>query len=558
MTHTRPASEAGHEDTTASLPEALRRPSAYGFDVERIELVQTSLSWLFMTDEQVFKVKKPVKRQFVDFSTLSRRHEACEAEVRLNRRLAPDDVYRGVTPITRSGDDERAPLRVDGGGEIVDYAVHMRRLSDHRMLDRLLERGEVDNAMMDALARTLARFHDEAPTGAGIDEHATPDAVRRKVEDVLRLLDRLVDAEASSDSAAAAAVLTDRQRRFLRRYLIGALDRGEELFRRRVETGRIREGHGDLHAGNICFEGEQPIIYDCIEFSRDLRCLDVASDLAFLTMDLDLRGFNAFGEYLVHEYVQRTGDRGLPGLIDFYKTYRACVRCMVHGLEAKQADDAQARAEATRAAMRYGALAVTYPLPPTLIATCGLPGTGKSVAARRIARPFGAAVLRSDVMRKRLAGRPPADHAAADPDEGIYRPGWTARTYEALRSAAVDMLQDDRSVVVDASFSRASRRAAFAQSARLLDRPFLLVEVECDEDVVRQRLRDREANGRDASDADAEVYEVMRRRFEPPNELDGHRRLTVHSPADGEAMTAAALDRLIAQVDEPCWPTMHR
>jgi aminoglycoside phosphotransferase family enzyme/predicted kinase len=550
-------SAGGDADTSVQLTAALGDPSAYDLHVEQIDLVQTHLSWLFMTEDRVFKVKKPVKRQFVDFSSLARRHHACEAEVQLNRRLAPNDVYRGVVPITRGARAGRAGIKVDGEGEIIEYAVHMRRLPAHRMLDRLLERGKIDNTMMNVLARTLARFHAAVPTGSNVDRYGTAEAVKGKVEGVLRILDRLAESGRSPDSGASAG-LTDRQRRFVRRYLTGALDRCEDLFRERVSNGRIREGHGDLHAGNICFEHEEPIIYDCIEFSRELRCLDVASDVAFLAMDLDFRGFNAFGDYLVHEYVELSGDRTLPGLIDFYKTYRACVRCMVHGLEAEQAEDAETRQEARRVAMRYGSLAVSYPLPPALITTCGLPGTGKSVVARQLARPIGAAVLRSDVVRKRLVGHPPSRQAAAAPDEGLYSPRWTARTYEALRSAAVETLQDDRSVVIDAAFSRAGQRAPFAQSARLLDCPFLLVEVQADGEVAEQRLRERAATGQDASDADTEVFQAMRDHFEPPTEFDGRQRLTVRSPADPEELNAAVMDRLIAQVDEPCWPSTIR
>ncbi len=516
-----------------SLVNALMRPEAYPDPPAEVTRIETHTAWVFLAGKRAYKVKKPVDLGFLDFTTLARRRHFCEEELRLNRRLSPA-VYLGVVPIVEGRGDE---LRVDSQGRPVEWAVEMVRLPAARMLDAMLARGEVDNDHLNRLAHTLSRFHARAATGDEVDEHGRPESVafnvRENFEQTLRFVGRTVSARQHEFlSARSAAFLTAQHR----------------LLEQRVADGRVREGHGDLHAGNIAFVpslGDGLVIYDCIEFNRRFRCLDVACDVAFLAMDLDQRGYAGFARYLLRRYEEESADGGLARVLPFYKGYRAVVRAKVESLTADGAPEAGPH---VAAAKRYWQLACAYELPPALILTCGLPAVGKSWTARALARPWNAVLLASDVRRKLLAGKAPRDDAAAAVDEGLYTPESRAATYASLRASAAEQLGKGRSVVVDATFSTRARRAPFLETAAELGVAAFVVWITADEAHVAARMAARAA-GRDrgASDADLEVYRAAKSAFEPPDELDRGRLVEVESEVT-EPLDASSdlVDRAIA------------
>jgi predicted kinase len=327
------------------------------------------------------------------------------------------------------------------------------------------------------------------------------------------------------------------------------LERGSALFGERVREGRIRDGHGDLHAGNVCLTDDGILVYDCIEFAPRFRCGDVACDLAFLAMDLDYRGFRGFARFLVRRYAEHAGDRDLEQLIGFYKGYRAVVRAKVASIAAASAGvPLESREERRLEAMRYFHLAAAYELPPALILTCGLPASGKTTAATFLAAPFEALIARSDTRRKLLAGVPPSTHASAEFERGIYAPGMTERTYRALLDDAARALSSSRSVVVDASFSHAAQRAPFAKLAQSMSLPFLVVETSASEETIRARMARRVGDPHEASDADIGVYLRMRETHEPPGELRARHVLRAQTGESFEETTAQAIDKLVAQL----------
>jgi aminoglycoside phosphotransferase family enzyme/predicted kinase len=527
--------DAAGQPSVEELIEALSLPRAYPHPVSEVELVQTHVSLVFLAGERAYKVKKAVDLGFLDFTTPERRRQACEDEVRLNETLAPG-VYRGLVPVTRERDGS---LRVGGEGTPVEVAVEMLRLPAPRMLDRLLDAGEVDNELMGRLADLLARFHAEAPTGPGVDEHGAPDAVAFNVRENFLQTERFtISAGPRTVSPRLHGLLRARAEAFL----------GEEraLLERRVRDGFVRDGHGDLHAGNVCVT-DGIVVYDRIEFAPRFRCGDVACDLAFLAMDLDARGFRGFSSYLVRRYAERSGDPELPAVLGFYKTYRAVVRAKVASLAAADPEIPPDERSARRlAAMRSFHLAASYELPPSLVVTCGLPAVGKTTAARAIAAPFEALVLRSDVRRKRLAGLAPTSHAAAPFGQGIYAPELSERTYRALLADAGAALREGRTVVVDATFATAAQRAPFAELARSLGAAFLVAWVTVPEDVAVRRLAARADDPHEASDADVGVYHGLQTLFEPPRELPS-RVVRLDGTAIAEDVVAAAIDELAGQ-----------
>lgn len=500
------------------------------------EVVETHISRLFLTTHRVYKVKKRLALAFLDYSTLERRRTFCHEEVRLNRRLAPA-TYLGVAPLTL---DAEGRWRLAGDGRAREWAVEMRRLPEAGMLDRRLAGGGIDNAMLDEVAELLARFHAAAAGGEEVRRFGAPPAVRELVEDNLRELEAFV-----GEPGPLPAPL----HRFLGGRSAAFLVDSHDLLARRVEEGRIREGHGDLHAGNLCLTDAGWVVYDCIEFSRRFRCGDQALDLAFLAMDLDHRGFHAFSDYLVRRYARLADDPELPGLLPFYKAYRAGVRGKVACLRADGLSGRQRQA-ARREAAGYFQLAASYGLGPALVLTCGLPATGKSWAARALAARWGAAWLRSDVRRKSLAGVPLAASGTGERGDGeLYSEEMTRRTYASLLRRAAEALDHGRGVIVDATFSRADQRASFLELARERDLPAYVLHLRASEEAVRERLEKRSHDPSDPSDADLSVYRRAREGFEEPAEID--RDALIESTTEGAApedvVASVTLRRIAAE-----------
>jgi aminoglycoside phosphotransferase family enzyme/predicted kinase len=446
-------------------------------------------------------------------------------------------VYLRVARIARAPDGRVA---LDGEGEVVEWAVEMVRLPARDMLDAKLERGEVDNALIGELARRLVGFHAAARTGPGVDEHASLEAVARNVRESL--------AELEADVESGARVASRRLADHLSKAAEGFLDRSRALFARRVAEGRARDGHGDLHAGNVCVTAAGIVAYDCIEFSDRFRCSDVACDLAFLAMDLDARGFRGFSGVLVHAYGELAGDAELSRVIDFYKAYRALVRGKLAALSARQAASTGPRAESRAASMRYLQLAASYALPPLLVLTCGLPASGKSWIAEHVARPFEAVSIGSDVRRKRLAQVRLDEHRGEGYGAGLYAPELKERAYASLLESARDALRRGRTVVVDATFPDARRRAPFRELARSLGVALVVVHVRADEEEIRRRMQARARDPGQPSDATWEVYLRAKPAFEPPAELARDELVEhVSGGSSGEEAAAEVIERALEQ-----------
>ncbi|MEE8346228.1 MAG: phosphotransferase, partial [Dehalococcoidia bacterium] len=311
----------------SALPPVIRAlldPAAYPHPVDSVKLIQTHISYVLLAGEHVYKIKKPVDFGFLDFSTLGKRRYYCRQEVILNARLCPG-TYLGVSQIRESDSRSasgRSRITVDGVGKVIEYAVHMRRLPDERMMDRLLESGDLTGQMVRALAERLAEFHARSETSPRIAEYGDW-AIRHAWEENLCQW-----AEYIGDT------ISEEQDRVIRAYGEAFFAREDELLRQRVSNLRIRDCHGDLRSDAVCFT-DGICIYDCIEFNRRMRYTDVAGDVGFLAMDLDYRGHEGVAIDFVNAYVEASGDADLHRVIDFYKCYRACVRGKVEGFRSR-------------------------------------------------------------------------------------------------------------------------------------------------------------------------------------------------------------------------------
>jgi aminoglycoside phosphotransferase family enzyme/predicted kinase len=477
------------------------RPQMYPHGPAAVDFVQTHISYVFLAGAEVYKVKKPVRFSFVDFSTLERRRHFCHEEVRLNRRLAPQ-VYLGVVAICRAGATYRLGPEEDDAA--VEYAVRMRRLPADRILDRLLERGEVGPSMIDRLARRLAEFHRQADTGPQVTANGDVAAIAAVLEDNFAGMRPF---HGATIAAADDGAIQEFSQEFLRQR--------EPLFRRRQAEHRIRDCHGDLHTEHICFDGE-PVIFDCIEFNAKFRYCDTASEIAFLAMDLGYHHRPELARQLVSAYAAHANDPELPGLVPFYQCYRAYVRGKVDSLKSAEEEVEPAERERARvSAQRHFALAYryTWAYRPCVVVIAGLSGTGKSAVANALAARTGFAHINSDVVRKQLAGLAPETHANAAYDSGLYSAEHSRRTYASMLAAAAEHLEAGRGVILDATFQRRLDREAARALARNHAVPFLLAECRCREDELRRRLEMRRGRG-GPSDADWNVYLEQRRRYE--------------------------------------------
>ncbi len=311
-----------------------------------VSLVQTHISYVLIGDTEVLKVKKPVDFGFLDFTTLEKRRFFCHEELRLNRRLCPD-VYQDVVPIGM--DDKGSNLA--GLGEVVEYGVLMRRMPEAGMMGRLIAAGRVDKKTIDAIVAILVPFYRQAATGGEINELGRAGAV------AVNVTENFDQTRAMVGSGGLDRSRFDRLVAWSREFLAKT-----ELFAARVEAGRVREGHGDLYSANICIEDLKKIhIFDCIEFNQRFRCCDVASDIAFLAMDLDFHGLNGLSNYLLASFGEKSGDDGLMEIATFYKVYRAYVRGKIGLFTANAPEvDAATAATALAGAERYFSLADSY------------------------------------------------------------------------------------------------------------------------------------------------------------------------------------------------------
>ncbi|HJV35351.1 AAA family ATPase [Geomonas sp.] len=485
------------------LLKSLLKESAYPEPTENVSLIETHVSFIFLTDQFVYKVKKPVNFGFLDFTTLERRHFFCQEEVRLNRRLCPD-IYLGVVELheTEAGASFRA------GGRLIDYAVKMKRLPKERMLDHLLVSGTVEAATMASLARFVADFHAKAARGPEIDACGSLPAIRENWAENFRQAEPFVG---QTIRACDLALIRCSVEQFLSGH--------GELFGERVRDGFIRECDGDLHPGNICLT-DGICIFDCIEFNERFRYTDVCADVAFLLMDLEFSGHRELCRPFLEAYRQAGGDPGPSSLVNFYQGYRAFIRGKVHSFRLQEAGvPPEELARAKETAERYFRLArgcaLRDRLSPTLILTCGAMGSGKSTLARELAFQLGLPLAQSDAVRKKLAGPAATRGSEQAYDQGIYAPSFNQATYDQLLKKAAAALRSGSGMVVDATFRRRGDRDRFQRLAREAGAGFAVLETACPPQLIKERLEKRGKDPHELSDGRWELFPRQLAEFEP-------------------------------------------
>ncbi len=494
--------------TLPELIEGLTDPTAYPFSIDEVEVCQTHISVVFLAGDYVYKVKKPVDYGFLNFGTLDKRRHYCEEEVRLNRRLAPD-VYLGVVPVTRCGEQ----LCFEQDGAPVEWAVKMRRLPDEATLQHRLGDGDVSVEVIRSLGRRIAEFHANAESGPSVAEYGRFDVVAGNARENFDQSADQVGTTVSETVFTRVQTLTE-----------DALSRDRKLIESRAGRGVPCDTHGDLRLGHVyLFPDRDPpsdlVVIDCIEFAERYRFADPIADVAFLVMGLNLQGRRDLGREFLNEYIKASGDDEGRELVPFYATYRATVRGKVEGMKLSRDELTEAdRAIAMKKSRGSWLLALDeLELPcrrPCLLLVAGLPGTGKSTLARTLAEQADLQVIRSDVVRKELAGIESEQSSASIFGNGIYTTEWNRRTYDECLRRAQQLLFGGQRVVVDANFRKEADRRQFLDSATQFGVRSGVLVCEADAEVVRQRLENRRG---DASDADWSVYEQAAESWEEPS-----------------------------------------
>lgn len=512
-----------------AVVDVLSSPRTYQERTGEVIQLETHISWVFLTSRFAYKLKKPVRFDFLDFSTPAKRQWACQREVELNRRLA-QDVYFGVVPITK---ETKGQLKLGGAGEPVDWVVKMRRLPADRALDQLICDGSVSTSDATDLATRLAQFYQHLPPlSINAEVH------RQRIEDHIHGNEaELAKPEYEFNRTTLKRIHTAQMR---------LLRLAPETLDARVCDGRIVDGHGDLRPEHIYFV-PHPTIIDCIEFNDEFRQIDVLDELAFLAAECEHLGAVEVGDRIIDEYRATSRDFFPKSLLEFYKCYRACVRAKVLMLRGTQVGE-QVREQYWEDARRYLQLADHHASklgPPVLIIVYGLSGTGKTTLSRRIAECLGIELLSTDEVRLELFA--PRGHDRND--KRLYDPAKRQQVYEELLRRAESRLSEKLSVVLDGTFHSAKLRQQAVELARLAGAEPCLLHCQCTPEAAIERIEARELNGGALSDATPEVYRSQLELFEadppelPVHVIDTNRTLSEISQTACTELTAVMLPK---------------
>jgi aminoglycoside phosphotransferase family enzyme/adenylate kinase family enzyme len=487
------------------------KPEPYPHPAENIQLIETHISWVILTGEYAYKIKKPLKLSFLDFSTLALRKYYCDEELRLNRRFAPD-LYLEVVGIY--GSVARPSLHDCHADrdEPFEYAVKMRQFDPEQRLDELINDGRLTERDIDALAHSIAELHQSSAIyfdqfhGGDPDDHCGDP--KQVIEPALDNFKEILDHPPPGTPMQKEALVE--------RWTIEQSSLLGETFRQRRAEGKIRACHGDLHLANLYKHKEKIQAFDCIEFNPDWRHIDVINETGFLYMDMLAKGHDHYAWRFLNVYLERTGDYQGLHLLRYYAVYRAMVRAKTTAL---RLHENLPEAEAASLLQQYQAYIdlayrFTRKLQPALIIMCGLSGSGKSTVASQLMAELPAIRLRSDSERKRIQNVSSATHSITAVSHGIYTPDMTAATYQHLQSTATDIIAAAYPVIIDATCLQRAQRDCFRQLAKRLSIPFTVLYCHTSTTILEQRLIRRQQRAEDVSDAGVAVlrHDLVRTR----------------------------------------------
>lgn len=528
---------------SADLLHFLQQPESYPHHPARVDHIQTHISHVFIASPYVYKLKKPVDLGFLDYSSLERRKHFCEREVELNRRLCAE-IYLGVIPV----------IRTDGGftfdpekpGTVTEYAVLMKQLDEIYVLSERAKNDTLTTGLLDRVAGKLAEFYGKQQPGPDLLRWGETEKIKTNTDENFHQTEAFTGR--TIDEAAYDAI---------RYFTDGYLERRAGLFQKRIEERRIVDGHGDLHLEHIHVTPDSVCIYDCIEFNERFRYQDLASDLAYLAMDLDFNGLWKSGRYFINRMAGLMDDQDLKQIVTFYKCYRAYVKGKVKSLQSEEEEvPKEERKQAEETAIAYFNLSLNYAVlgsRPAVLIFMGEPASGKSTLARRVNEGLNIELHSSDITRKALAGLPAYERTPAPRREQLYSEEMSAKTYDKLLEHALACVREGHSTAIDATFSRPADRDRVTSAFDAEGIACYFIETRAPAAVIRKRLEERRHGQETASDARLEDYEMLRNRYEPPREVEAGRLLQIPTDQSVEQSLRQLYLRLAAIHLEQPW-----
>ena len=458
------------------------------------KLEETHISWVLIGNSLVYKIKKPVNFGFLDYSTLEKRLKCCEREVELNSRFSKD-IYLGISKIVETG----SGLDFDKDGKLADYCVRMKKIPADRMMDVLIKENRVEEKHIKALAEKIAEFHKNASANKHIAQFGTADMNKKNT-----------DENFEQTKNAVGDYITRYQYNEVKDYTNNFYKENGKLFEERIRNNKIRDCHGDMYSRNICIENENNIhIYDCIEFNERFRYSDVASDVAFLLMDLENYSRYDLSDMFLKYYIEFSNNTELLDIVNFYKIYRAYVRGKIAFFQ-------QNRQEANK----YFDLSFGY-LPkkfkPKLIMMCGLTGSGKSYLTDALKKELNAVILNSDIIRKKSAGMSLHEKDLSNFGKGIYSEEMTIKIYNEIKKLAYEFLREGKNTILDATYLLEKYRNDVKKYMKRLGIKPIVVYIDADDSTVLEHFKNREQE-KSVSDGRYEIYKEQKKIFEKPKE----------------------------------------
>jgi len=492
----------------------IKKPSLYGNNIKNVSIIQTHISYIVLTGNYAYKIKKPVNFGFLDFSTIEKRKHFCEEELRLNRRLCPE-IYLDVVSFTRKNDD----IEINGSGEVIDYAVKMKEFPQEFILNKLIEKNKIDEKIIDNIADILVNFYKSSKSSDEINYFGTVEVIKHNTNENFEQTKDFINLTINEEIFDIIKKRTD-----------DYLSINKKIFNDRVKNGFIKDCHGDLHSGNIVLLNDKICIFDCIEFNQRFRYSDVASDIAFLSMDLDFLGHAYLSSFLIEKYIEKSKDENFFDILNFYKCYRAYVRGKVTGFKLNDPNIDKLEKEKTiNLARKYFDLAYFYSqlfsrknkkdVKPVLFITTGLTGTGKTTVARKFAVDYNAKILSTDVIRKEFAGIDKYERHHDAYNTGLYSAKKMRQTYDKIFEKADILLYNQKNVVIDATFKTEKLRDMARKISEKNNACFLIVYCNCPKEKVKEYL-DARVEKKSVSDGRWEIFVKQEDSFEKPRKND--------------------------------------
>jgi len=485
-----------------SIIQAMQTPEFYDHEVSEVTMLQTHISWVFLTGKFAYKVKKPMNFGFLNFTELEQRKHFCEEEIRLNKRLA-DQIYINTVKITGS---ESQPA-LNGDGDTIEYAVKMRQFDQSQLIDKLLSDDQLQPMHIDDIAKQAADFHQNIAIADNQSELGTAESVYAPVIQNFDQLDPLI-----KDNNARE------QLKRLQQWSEAEFKKTESILQQRKEQGFIRECHGDMHLGNMALVNNQVTIFDGIEFNDEFRWIDVMSEIAFLVMDLIDRNAAAYAYRFLNHYLELTGDYEGLQVLRFYLVYRAMVRAKIASFTLLTPDLPETEQQKVMQQYRsYTNLAESFTKANQqfLYITHGVSGSGKTTVSQSLLEEKALIRIRSDIERKRLYNLKATESSQSSTDGGIYTDEANLKTYQQLDFFAKLTLISGFSVVIDATFLKRENRKPFQELAVELSAQFIIIELTNDKDTLKQRILNRSSEKNNASEADLNVLEKQLSQYKP-------------------------------------------